>query len=86
MANQIGGVRKSIKKLLHWEIPVGLNLGPDPRVRTYQLAPLCLTRRVRLLIKKRKNRLVAISSIFYQEAGPSCQTLRAAQFLPLDSL
>jgi hypothetical protein len=38
---------------------------------------LCLAGRVRILANKRKNMLVAFSSIVWREAGPPGQTLRA---------
>jgi len=46
----------------------------------------CLKENIRMMVKKRKTRLHAISSIFRLQAGVFFQTRRAGSILPLTSL
>jgi hypothetical protein len=57
-----------------------------PRVRTHYSYAFFLKENIRMMEKKRKIRLCAISSIFRLQAGVFFQTRRAGSILPLTSL
>jgi hypothetical protein len=46
----------------------------------------CLKENIRMMVKKRKARLCALSSIFRLQAGVFFQTRRAGSILPLTAL